>query len=319
MPQEISGTGNSQKRGYLHSDFRIFYLTSTQPRDFQSHYHDFHKLLFFESGHVSYYIEGETYQLRPGDFILVPAGEVHRPVIHDDTPYCRLIAYISPAFFEQYQANGTDLFRIFSACSTKGSHVVRPENLQESRLYAPLQEMIYSASAADNTPQLPPDQPEVGASAALRINTLKDTHTELPVHIQYQTLYQQSLLLQLLILLALFSSGESVTYPAASGSNPQILAALSFINEHLAEDLSIDQIAAACFLNRSYLMHLFRKETGYTIGNYIAEKRLFTARTLIQNGIPVTEACHRSGFSGYTSFYRAYRKKFRESPKDARK
>ena len=60
-----------QKTGYLNSDFRIFYLSSAEARDFQSHYHDFHKLLLFVSGSVSYYIEGETYQLQPYDIVLV--------------------------------------------------------------------------------------------------------------------------------------------------------------------------------------------------------------------------------------------------------
>ena len=50
----------------------------------------FHKLLFFESGNVSYYVEGETYELQPFDLVLVPAGEVHRPIIHGSIPYRRL-------------------------------------------------------------------------------------------------------------------------------------------------------------------------------------------------------------------------------------
>ena len=123
---------SGQKTGYLHSDFRIFYLTNAEQRDFESHYHDFHKLLLFESGSLSYYIEGETYQLLPNDIVLVPAGEVHRPVIHDASPYRRLIVYISPAFFETYQAKGVDLFYCFSSCARRCSHVLRQNNFCES-------------------------------------------------------------------------------------------------------------------------------------------------------------------------------------------
>ena len=61
-------------------------------------HHDFHKLLFFLSGNVTYCIEGKSYQLTPGDLVLVRAGEVHRPVIHDTTPYERMIIYVSPDF-----------------------------------------------------------------------------------------------------------------------------------------------------------------------------------------------------------------------------
>lgn len=277
-----------QKIGYLNSDFRIFYLTSAEARDFQSHYHDFHKLLLFVSGSVSYYIEGETYQLQPYDIVLVPAGEVHRPVIHDETPYRRLIIYLSPALFEQYQALGADLGRCFSLCSSRRSHVLRVDRFRESRLYPQYRELAGAA------------REEVKKSSAEDL------------------LYRQSVLLQFLILLNRTLDGGDISFPAASGANPQVLAVLSFINGHLTDDLSVEHIANACFLNRSYLMHLFRRETGYTIGSYITEKRLFAARTLIQSGLSVTDACMRSGFASYAAFYRAYRKKFGESPKESR-
>ena len=72
-------------------------------------------------------------------------------------------------------------------------------------------------------------------------------------------------------------------------------------------------------LNRSYLMHLFRDETGYTIGKYITEKRLYLANHAIEQGVSVTDACYQSGFRNYTTFYQAYRNKYHKSPKQARK
>lgn len=277
-----------QKTGYLNSDFRIFYLTSTEARDFQSHYHDFHKLLYFESGSVSYYVEGETYQLQPGDLVLVTAGEVHRPVIHDTAPYHRLILYISPAFFEKYKSQGVDLAQCFSLCSRKHSHVLRLGRLRETPLEAQLKNLLFSCRN--------------------NLNLTSAAHS----------LYETSALLQFLLLLNSITEGADISFPAASGSNPQVLQALSYINTHLCEELSVDRVADACFLNRSYLMHLFRRETGYTLGSYIAEKRLFAARSLIQAGHSVTDAALQSGFSSYTAFYRAYRKKFGEPPKSSR-
>lgn len=278
-----------QKTGYLTGDFRLFYLTSAEERDFQSHYHDFHKLLYFGSGSVSYYIEGKTYQLQPDDIVLVPAGEVHRPVIHSGAPYKRLIAYISPAFFEQYQAQEISLARCFVHCARRGSHVLRIQRFRESRLYPLVRELMHAAGE------------EQGAFSAAEL-----------------ALYRQTVLLQFLLLLNRALDGGDVSFPAAAGANPQIRQALAFINRHLTEELPVSRVADACYLDRSYLMHLFRRETGYTIGAYITEKRLFAARTLIQAGTPVTDACLRSGFSSYAAFYRAYRKKFRESPKDSR-
>ena len=94
---------------------------------------------------------------------------------------------------------------------------------------------------------------------------------------------------------------------------------LSSLTQSVIKDLSIDKIADAAFLNRSYLMHLFRDETGYTIGKYITEKRLYLANHAIEQGVSVTDACYQSGFRNYTTFYQAYRNKYHKSPKQARK
>ena len=284
--QELKSPALSIKTGYLDDDFRIFSLVSEEEGEFQPHYHSFHKLLFFESGNVSYYVEGETYELQPFDLVLVPAGEVHRPVIHSSLPYRRLILYLSPAFFEAYKKESVDLFHCFSLCSARASHVLRFSDLSESRLYTPLQELSQCA-------RRPADPSDL--------------------------LYQKSVLVQFLLLLNQWTEEGSPAFPASSISSPQILQVISYINQHLSSELSIDQIASACFLHRSYLMHLFRDETGYTIGKYITEKRLYLANHAIEQGVSVTDACYQSGFRNYTTFYQAYRNKYHKSPKQARK
>ena len=47
---------NYQKSGYLHSDYRLFHLKDTALRTFDFHYHDFHKILIFLGGNVSYIV-----------------------------------------------------------------------------------------------------------------------------------------------------------------------------------------------------------------------------------------------------------------------
>lgn len=285
---------SANKTGYLNSDFRIFYLTNTEERDFQSHYHDFHKLLIFESGSLSYYIEGETYQLQPWDLVLVSAGQVHRPIIHDNSPYRRLIIYISPAFLDYHREYLSEL--------QEPAHLLRIKKFQQSRLYPVFLELQRSSDEVKNYSDVSNSLYTAAQPSAIQ---------------KHLVFYQQTVLLQFLLLLSQYSQSKEILSPAASVSNQQILQALTYINEHLQEELSVDQIAASCYLNRSYLMHLFRRETGYSIMSYVTEKRLFAARTLIQSGTPVTEACLQSGFQSYSAFYRAFRQKFGKAPKDA--
>ena len=84
------------KRGYLNSDFRIFHLTDRIAKEYEYHYHDFHKITIFIRGKIQYFIEGKSYDLEPYDIILVNRNEMHRVLVDDSEPYERIIVYISP-------------------------------------------------------------------------------------------------------------------------------------------------------------------------------------------------------------------------------
>ena len=48
------------KTGYLKEDFRLFHINDRTDREFEWHYHDFHKIIVFVSGKVTYHIEGKA-------------------------------------------------------------------------------------------------------------------------------------------------------------------------------------------------------------------------------------------------------------------
>ena len=63
---------NYEKRGYLYGDFRLFHLKDSSMERINWHFHDFHKMILFLSGHAAYCVEGKHYNLLPGDIVLVP-------------------------------------------------------------------------------------------------------------------------------------------------------------------------------------------------------------------------------------------------------
>ena len=92
---------------------------------------------------------------------------------------------------------------------------------------------------------------------------------------------------------------------------------LKYINRNLEKELSIEELSRRYFLSKYYMMRKFKEETGYTMHSYIVSKRLFLARSLISQGVPVTKAALQSGFKDYTAFIRAYKKQFGELPSAA--
>ena len=272
-----------QKTGYLKEDYKIFHLNGSLKKPVGYHYHDFHKIFIFLTGNAGYSIEGREYTLQPNDIVFVGAGEIHKPVPQDNLPYERVILYLSPAFFESLSAYDCDLFSCFHKMLENHSSLLRlPENSIKPFLSV-TQELAASSQST-----------EFAASLMERIK-----------------------LIEALILLNRFFQPDYTDCFTEVYAHPAVRATISYIAAHITEDLSIDRLAEHVFLDRSYLMHLFKSETGYTIGKYITEKRLFLARQYISEGYSITDSCFKCGFNNYTSFYHAYKTKYGSSPKTA--
>lgn len=273
-----------KKVGYLTTSFKMFHLNDSTHREFHYHYHDFHKILILLSGDITYCIEGHTYDLSPDDIVLVSAGEVHKPIIRSESPYERIIIYVSPDFLNEYRDDDNDLSLCFRQAFAEQAHVLRLHSSKGGRLGAAIRELDNSLRDADYAHEL----------------------------------YHRILFLEFMIQLNRAALHNQVAFIGDSASNAKVLSILSYLNEHLTEDISIDDLSARFYLSRYYLMHTFKEQTGYTIGGYLLAKRLFFAKELIAGGTPITDVCYACGFKNYSTFSRAYKKSFGESPRDYR-
>jgi AraC-like DNA-binding protein len=273
-----------KKIGYLTSSFKLFHLKDQHMKQFRYHYHDFHKILILLNGNLSYCIEGRTYELTPGDIVLVNAGEVHRPILHSADSYERIILYVSPDFLAEHSNENYNLGLCFTQAHEKQAHVLRNRSGKTGALTGAIHALDSSAK-------------ELGYASELH-------HT--------------LMFLDFLIHLNRAALDDQITFVSTASSGDKMLPVLDFLNEHLTEDISIDALAGRFYLSRSYLMHTFKEQTGYTIGSYLSTKRLLYAKELIVAGKPITEVCFTCGFRNYSTFSRAYKKSFGESPRDYR-
>ena len=122
---------------------------------------------------------------------------------------------------------------------------------------------------------------------------------------------KESLFVQLMVLmnrLFLNSDIEDIQY------DKTIEGVLNYINSNLENDLSIDTIASEFFISKYYLMRKFKNQIGSSIHNYVVQKRLILARSLISDGLSMSSVCSRCGFNDYSSFVRAFKKVYGVSP-----
>lgn len=271
-----------EKRGYLNEDFKIFYLEDIAPAEIEYHYHDFDKILVFFKGNITYTIEGKSYTLIPGDIILVPQGDTHKVESEENSIYARLVIYLSPQYLSSIVENEKSLRDCFLHAKERYSNVVRLNEKGKEQL------SVLAAGMRDDIRK----KEKIG----------------------FDLLFQRTCLLQFLISLNRKMKDESLHFVNTNQCDKKIVEIIQYLNYHLTEEISIDGLADRFFVSKYHMMRRFKAETGYTIGNYINQKRLLYARELLKQGESVTKVYLDSGFKDHSTFVRAYKQMFHEVP-----
>jgi AraC family transcriptional regulator len=116
------------------------------------------------------------------------------------------------------------------------------------------------------------------------------------------------------------SLSRPLRMPAATLSGKRLKQVLSFIEEQLAEDLSLEQIAAVAGLSPSHLKTLFRRATGTPVHQYVIQRRIERARTLlVQENLTMAEIAAATGFAHQSHLARHIRRVTGASPTDIRR
>ncbi|WP_029233593.1 AraC family transcriptional regulator [Butyrivibrio sp. VCB2006] len=280
-----------EQKGYLEQDFRFFHIKDHTNIDIPYHYHDFHKIILILGGQVKYLIEGREYELLPFDFVLVNRYLIHKPIIGNQAlteensnksgqdNYDRIILYLSDDFLREY-----GLLDAFDKAKEIGSYVVRFPGDVSTSIYEQFTRIEEDISK---------EKDEYAGPLLTRIDVLKS-----------------------LISFNKACIKEDFGFKPEARYNRKVIEIISYITEHLSGDLSIDYLADHFYMSKYHMMRVFKNETGYSIHQYISEKRILLARNQIMSGMPATTACLECGFKDYSSFSRAFKNQLGILPSD---
>jgi AraC-type DNA-binding domain-containing proteins len=262
-------------------DFEYFHYIDKPELEVEYHNHDFYEIYFFISGMVTYVVEGKAYRLKPGDIMLVHSRELHKPVIEPGETYQRLVLWVNPDFLQKQSIAGTNLSMCFDPDSPKKHNLLRPG----SDMSANIKTILVKFERACNSNSF--------GSVVLR----------------------NSYLLELIVYLNRAFLEEYEEDPAPDIIyNEKIDSIIKHINENLCEELSLDSISASFYMSKYHLLREFKKHTGFTIHKYIWHKRLIMAKSMLREGIPVTDVCIKCGFGDYSNFIRSFKNAYSIPP-----
>ena len=104
--------------------------------------------------------------------------------------------------------------------------------------------------------------------------------------------------------------------------NMDLLAtALSYMEEHLQEDIRTEDVAGACFCSKSTLEKLFRNVNHISVHDYVIRRRMMkAARMLFENpDVGVLEVALCYGYGTNEAFTRAFKQVWNCKPSEFRK
>ena len=99
----------------------------------------------------------------------------------------------------------------------------------------------------------------------------------------------------------------------------RIAGVLQHIREHLAESLSIDELARRAAMSKAVFHRRFKAATSLSPLQFVKALRLNEGARLIAQGANVSTAAFRVGYSSPSQFSREFRRQFSQTPREWRR
>lgn len=244
------------------------------------HIHDCYEIYYSITGGKQFLIDNRFYDINPGDLFIINQFESHHLTKIDNMVHERIVISIHPDFLKEISTAKTNLSYCFSERSKVFNHRISLNKEQQHRF-------LYFIS---------------------KITTANDFGSDI---------IERTAFMEMLVMInSLFINNHSLELTAASFQyNQQVQDMLSYINQHITEQITVEQLSEQFYLSTSYICRIFKATTGTTINKYINARRITIAKSLLSMNLGVNEVCEQCGFNDYSNFLKAFTKAVGISPK----
>lgn len=247
----------------------------TDPFHFHTHHHA--EIIYVKEGRILFERADRKFEAGPGDLMIIARMEKHGTHVLEE-PYHRLCVNIA------YDA--------------------QLDEDKEHRLLAVIQEMNNSGE-----PVLHLD-PADNRIEPLMVALIREFDEKKDMGEQMIAALTQQLLVELYRLCP-----EDKRNQDTKRIYSKILMIQQYIDEHFAEDMTVEQLAKTNYISPDYLTKCFREVTGYTPKQYITANRLVYARKLLRTtDMTVDSVAYHAGFFNVNNFIRSFKQYYGETP-----
>ena len=277
--KELNSCKEAMAKSIENKYFAVAHLYKDE-KAMEMHIHDCYEVYFSISGGKQFLIDNQVYDIAPGDLFLINQYDSHYLTQIDKELHERIVIMIDPEYMRSISSSDTDLDACFQSRSEHFSHKVSLTQEQQGRFLYFINKLVTSNGYGHDLLE-------------------RATFTELFVMIN-----------------KIVADRENNTEAEKPSTyNEQVDSILSYLNNNLQYPVSIGDLSKHFYISESYICRIFKAATGTTINKYMTARRISIAKSLLAEGIGVSEVCERCGFSDYSNFLKAFTKSVGISPK----
>ena len=274
----------TQKFSYdEHPSFRIHHTiepTSNYNYPAHLHYDTSLVLLYVRHGTGSIRIEGNLYDIKDGDVILLSPYELHACTFDSGLFHERVTLYLHESIMDPFGVQNHMFFDVFYKRQSGFGNRLLSKDVKEHGIDTSLLRILELVKQKDEEHLILAVCAIVELLAKLKQALLPQMHSEV----------------------------------SPAPRNQLINDVLTYVGDHYTEELKIEEIAARFYVSKYHLCRLFKDCVGTTLWEYLTYRRIMAFNELVRQKCALEDACYRAGFRNYSNFYRLYKKYMKITP-----
>lgn len=263
--------------------FRLF---QTSEKQTELHCHSCLELNLVEKGTGKYIIGGQIYPIEPGDIFVINNSEHHLAIHDDEELTLTVLVFDTDSVWKN--RHGTDYLKPFLHRTGSFSHRIPGTAEGYDRMY-----LAFDCMKQESAGNRIGGEMVMEAAAYLLLSLLYCHYNEKK------------------------EIGQTDNGQYMFGRIRRVFA---YINEHFAEEITLDALAEETSMSRTYLCRYFKEMTGQTLFGYIEQTRIQYACYLLKTTErSVAQIAMESGFESVSYFNRMFRRHCNMTPSRYRK
>ncbi len=249
-------------------DFIIYKSSNVNWSMSRPHFHEHYEILLPIKGKGSFFINRDVYEIEEKSVVFISNTTLHHSFSNLDEPYELYVLHFHPSVFRRLSLSQVDLNNIFN-------------------------DLNFCASISDDVYD--------------KLRKLFEEFLNIFTHYPEDYLRNLTAFLNIIVALKMHLTLQNQITPTTNHNFSKIMPVLDYIDENLKEKITTESLSEAFYMNKFYLCHLFKKSTGFTIVEYINNRRILHSQNLLRKGISVQASGEESGFINNANYIRTFK------------